>query len=136
MFYVATCLLFDRNNRLLIYLRDDKEDISFPNHWDLFGGIIEEGETPELALVREIKEELDIEIKHYTRFREYDSHEVEKPNKKYVFYAQVNFLPDELILGEGQRLTSIALEERHQYKFANILGRIIDDFVEAGIQVS
>jgi len=48
---IAMALLFDRNNRLLIYLRDDQPDIPFPNHWDLFGVHVEEGETPEEALV-------------------------------------------------------------------------------------
>jgi 8-oxo-dGTP diphosphatase len=134
MFYVATCLLFDRNNKLLIYLRDDKPDISFPNHWDLFGGMIEEGEIPEQALVREVKEELGIELTGYHKFRDYESNEIEKPNKKYVFYAKINFLPEELILNEGQQLLSIDLNDRHQYKFANILSTIIDDFVTAWIK--
>jgi len=131
----ATCLLFDKNGKLLIYLRDDKAGISFPNHWDLFGGIIEEGESPEQALVREVEEELGITIQRYHKFREYDSTEGEKPNRKYVFYAKVEVLQEELTLHEGQRMTSIRLEERHQYKFANILGGIIDDFVVSGIKV-
>lgn len=134
MFYVATCLLFDRNNRLLIYLRDDKPEISFPNHWDLFGGMIEEGETPEQALVREIKEELGIELKSYRKFKDYESNQIEKPNTKYVFYARTNHVPEELTLHEGQELRSIDLNDRHQYKFANILGAVIDDFVTAWIQ--
>lgn len=33
-----------------------------PNMWGFFGGHIEEGETPEQAVVREIKEELQIDI--------------------------------------------------------------------------
>ncbi|MDB5283825.1 MAG: Radical domain protein [Bacteroidota bacterium] len=128
MLYVATALLFDKEGRLLIYLRDDKPGISFPNHWDLFGGIIEEGETPEQALVREIQEELGITISRYGKFGEYESSDIEKPNRKYVYYAKVDFSPYELKLGEGQRLTSIHLEDRYQYKFANILANIIEDF--------
>ena len=137
MFYVATCLLFDKNGKLLIYLRDNKPDIPFPNHWDLFGGMIEEGETPGQALVREVEEELGITLGSYKKFRDYDCQTGDiSPNKKYVFYAKVNAIPEELkLLDVGQRLTSISLEDRYNYDFANILGGIIDDFATSGIEI-
>ena len=49
---IAQVLLLDRHNRLLIYLRDNKPEIPFPNYWDFCGGHVEVGETPEHALVR------------------------------------------------------------------------------------
>jgi len=45
MKHVAMVLLFDRDNRLFVYLRDNKPEIPFPDHWDLFGGHVEDGET-------------------------------------------------------------------------------------------
>ena len=73
MIEVAQILLFDRDNRLMIYLRDDKADIPFPNHWDFFGGHLEQGETPEQALLREVKEELGIDVVEWQFFRSYES---------------------------------------------------------------
>lgn len=137
MFYVATCLLFDKNDKLLIYLRDDIPNIPFPNYWDLFGGIIEEGETPEEALVREIEEELGVKLKSFQKFKDYDCLTGDvKPNKKYVFYSKIDELPEDLTLDVGQKLTSIDLEDRNSYNFANILGSIIEDFYQSGIKIS
>src|SRR5439155_1588409 len=65
---IAMVLLFDRHDRLLIYLRDDKPEIPFPNHWDFFGGHLEEGETPEQAMIREVKEELGIHLHCHTEY--------------------------------------------------------------------
>lgn len=47
---------------LLVNLRDDKQDIPFPNCWDLPGGGSEGHETPERCAIRETKEEFDLDI--------------------------------------------------------------------------
>ena len=130
---IAMVLLFDRQCRLLVYLRDDKPDIPFPNHWDFFGGHVEEGETPEEALVREVKEEIAVELKQWVFFRRYvctagDAY----PNIKYLYWAKIDKLAEELTLYEGQRLKAIAADQRTEFLFANILGQVLEDFVGSG----
>lgn len=46
----------------LLQLRDPRPDIWYPDHWGLFGGAIEPGEDPGAALVRELHEELEMEL--------------------------------------------------------------------------
>ena len=133
MLQVATALLFDRNGKLLIYLRDDKPEIPFPNHWDLFGGHVEEGETPEIALVRELKEELNVDIVDYKFYKAFESKNETKTNTKFVFVVKINQTASELTLHEGQYLRGIDLSERDSYAFANMLGEILDDYAKSGL---
>ena len=130
---IAQVLLFDRHNRLLIYLRDNKPEIPFPNHWDFFGGHVEVGETPEQALVREVMEELGVNLPGWDFFRCYECLSGDAySNTKYIYRARIDRTAEELTLYEGQRLVGIEANERHQFNFANILGAILEDFIAAG----
>ena len=131
---VAQVLLFDRDARLVIYLRYNKPGIPFPNHWDFFGGHLEDGETPEIALVREVEEELGLTLTEWQLFRTYVCTEGDAyPNVKYIYWSRIDQAVAELTLREGQMLKGIAAEERTDVKFANILGAILEDFVAAGL---
>jgi 8-oxo-dGTP diphosphatase len=57
---VAAAALVDRDNRVLIAQRPPGR--SMAGLWEFPGGKVGEGETPEAALVRELREELGIEV--------------------------------------------------------------------------
>ena len=59
--FVSAVALVDRDGRVLIAQRPPEK--SMAGLWEFPGGKIEPGETPELALIREMKEELGIIIK-------------------------------------------------------------------------
>ncbi|MEM7374818.1 MAG: NUDIX domain-containing protein [Bacteroidota bacterium] len=126
---IAALLLQNPQGQFLFYLRDNKASIPYPHHWDMFGGHVEEGETVEEALVRELKEELDYELKEYSFFRVY-RHEDEQTGQteKYIFYTQIDIPENELVLYEGERLQFFEPEELKNLKFSHIIGQIVEDY--------
>lgn len=57
---VVACALVDTDGRVLIARRPEGK--SMAGLWEFPGGKVEPGETPEEALIREIREELTIEV--------------------------------------------------------------------------
>ena len=128
---IAAIILENEKGEILLYLRDNKPSIPFPDHWDLFGGHVEEGETPEVALVREVKEELDYDLMNYKFFREYECNEGDvAPNIKYVYIGKIDKPINELTLEVGQKLQFFKPSEIPNVKFANILKEIVMDYLE------
>jgi 8-oxo-dGTP pyrophosphatase MutT (NUDIX family) len=58
----VAAIIVVEDSRYLLQHRDDKPLIFFPGHWGCFGGAIEPGETDETALVRELDEELSLDL--------------------------------------------------------------------------
>ena len=127
---IAAIILENDKGEILLYLRDNKPDIPFPNYWDLIGGHVEEGETPEEALVREVKEELDIDLTDYTFYKKYecltgDAYE----NIKYIYSGKINLPIEEVTLLEGVRPQYFSKSEIPNVRFANILKSIVMDYI-------
>ncbi len=52
-------------DRILLFHRDSIPTITSPDCWQLVGGGIEKGETPEEGLIREVKEEVCFDLKKF-----------------------------------------------------------------------
>jgi 8-oxo-dGTP diphosphatase len=58
---VVACALIDVDGRVLLCQRPQGKQLA--GLWEFPGGKVEPGETPEAALIRELKEELAIDVK-------------------------------------------------------------------------
>ncbi len=62
---IVSALIFSKDGKLLMGKKDPSKGGVYPNVWHIPGGGINEGESLEQALQREIKEEVGIDITPY-----------------------------------------------------------------------
>jgi 8-oxo-dGTP diphosphatase len=93
---VAIAIL-PQDGKFLMQLRDNIPTILYPGVWGLFGGHMEAGETPEIAVEREILEEIGYELTNPQKFGCYSDDRV----IRHIFYAPLTVSVDRLVLSEG-----------------------------------
>jgi 8-oxo-dGTP pyrophosphatase MutT (NUDIX family) len=111
----AAGLIVVDNERFLLQHRDRMDGILYPEHWGCFGGALDEGETPEQALRRELAEELDLAVDHATYFTavDYDFRFCGKGMSKRAYFV-VPISAEQrarLTLGEGQGMADFTAAE-------------------------
>src|SRR4051794_17002427 len=120
---VAAILLLE-NGRYLLQHRDSKPEIFFPGHWGCFGGAIDPGESDPQTLVRELKEELALDLdvaslRHFTRL-EFDM-SFAGCGVLYRSYFEVpihSAILTQLRLGEGREMRPFTGRELLQERIA------------------
>lgn len=109
---VAVAILY-RENKFLMQLRDNIPNIIAPGCWALFGGHIEPGETPEIAVQREVMEEIGYELTAFSQFGIYSDQKA----IRYVFQAPLLVPLDQLVLSEGWDLDLLTAEDIQQGEY-------------------
>jgi 8-oxo-dGTP diphosphatase len=109
----AGVILFNRKGELLLLLRDNIPTIGHPDHWNIVGGVIEEGERPEEAALREAQEEIGVRLAGVSLFRLYSigGRGRSEPVPYYVYWSRLDKGLAELTLGEGQAMRFFPREE-------------------------
>ena len=94
----VSAILINPHGQVLLQQRDDNPAIRYPGHWSLFGGTIEDGESAQTAVAREVKEEIDFDLRNFGLFREF----VQNNKREFAFAGELTASLDELTLSEGQ----------------------------------
>ena len=120
---ISTAGIILKNNKFLLALRIPGTSIG--ESWEFPGGKAEKNETPQEALIREYKEELNVEIKvgkricggkFTNRGREFE-----------IFGYLVNLVSDELTLSEHSRTGWFSLKEMSGLQMAGSDKQIVEN---------
>ena len=129
----VSIILVNNRNEVLLQLRDNNPNISYPNSWTLPGGVVESPEAPEQAAKRELAEEtgLHLNLSHWKVYKR-------KPENRQFFIEQHIFIgtthreSDEMILGEGQALHFFKQDELPSLSIAFGFEKLLYEFFDQG----
>jgi ADP-ribose pyrophosphatase YjhB (NUDIX family) len=121
----AAMLLIVTERGLLMHHRDDKPGIAHPDCWAGFGGAVENGETVEEALLREVAKETGLVIKDPVFLTAAVDHEGDGRLVS-LFYVVGDFRPADIDLHEG---AGVAVQ-----RIADLPGLKVTPFVRRAIE--
>ena len=113
-----------QNNKLLICQRPNFKD--HPLKWEFPGGKIKNDETNEEALIREINEELSINIINYEELICYNFNYKDLNKKVFIYFYLVNNFSGKVLNNFHKELKWIEIKDIREYDFLEGDLKIID----------
>ena len=120
----SSIIFINDQGQILLFLRDNKFDLPYPNMWDVPGGHVEAGESPEKCIIREMKEEMDLVLDEFELFSKIEFED----RIEYTFWARADLDIDEIQLTEGQKLKWFTRNEAKQTQLAYGFNEIVEKF--------
>jgi len=120
----CSILFVNEQSQVLLFLRDDLPHIPYPNTWDVPGGHVEEGETAAQCIVREMKEEMGLDLEGFELF----STKEFSDRTEHTFWKLANLNIDAIPLQEGQRLRWFSEGEAKATTLAYGFNEIVEEF--------
>ena len=110
----ATVAIIESDDKILIAQRKS-EDKLFGGLWEFPGGKIEDGETPEECIARELKEELEIEAKIGTLIT---SNKHRYPDGIFELFAyRVQHFSGNFVLNDHDEIKWVTIDEISNFEF-------------------
>ena len=113
-----------QNNKLLICQRPNFKD--HPLKWEFPGGKIKNDETNEETLVREINEELSINIINYEELISYNFDYKDLKKQVFIYFYLVNNFSGKVLNNFHKELKWIEIKDIREYDFLEGDLKIID----------
>ena len=132
--HVASVMLVNRRGHVLLQQRDDRPDLAYAGHWTLFGGQVEDGETPEECIRRELKEELDLDlsVEYWTTVECAARTTAETVVHNHLYVGKMTHSIEELTLYEGAAMAYFDRDHASQINLAfmqsPLLMRFFDEY--------
>ncbi len=113
---VSLIFFYDEKKRIL--LQDRKFISKHGEEWGFFGGGIKEGETPAEAIVREVKEELDFDLKEFTQITYFKNiaEDLGRVFHTHIFFAPLKDNLKEFKQQEGKNMNLFTIKEAMKLK--------------------
>ena len=127
-FYSGGFLYNPETSSILLHKRDANTKFN-PNMWAFFGGLNEEGETPKECFIRELKEELNIDVAKSNVISLCDYLNEELNTYRYVFFVKSDLSKEEMTLGEGAGFDWVPISELDKYDLTEKTKIDIDVFL-------
>ncbi len=129
--HIVAGIIFNAN-KSEIFITKRPDDKHKGGYWEFPGGKVEDGESIEAAMSRELHEEIGITV---TQQSTYDHFEFDYTDKSLTFdFIVVSAFEGEAYGKEGQQGEWVAIEELRQYTFpeANtpIVERVVKEFTK------
>jgi len=110
----VTAAIIKKGNKVLIAKR--KKGMHLGGLWEFPGGKIENGETPEDCLKRELKEEFDINV-NIESYLTSNIHQYDRGTINLMAY-NVQYVAGEFMLSDHDEIKWVEIKEMENYPFA------------------
>lgn len=124
----VSAILYNQNNQVLLQQRDNKPDLAFAGYWTLFGGAIEDQETPDMAMKRELIEEIDLEptLTHWKMYER--KHTSTITIVQHIYIGRIDQKLDNIALYEGQAHNFFHYNQLKSLKIAFGFDEVLDEY--------
>ena len=109
------------NNKYLVTKRSKNED-TFPEYWDIPGGLVEYGELPKNAVIRETKEEVNLNIVPVSIIHEDSNFDKEKD----MIFIRLVYLSE---LDDSINNIKIDYNEHSEYRLINSVDELDNELI-------